>query len=196
MKYEKLDPQPGPRAPGLAYDAVGPGLYADETAVRLETGHIVAISVERNWMENNSGIVFRAFGRLIIEDGSTFLTKDNQHVESVCSYSCGPFDIESFGVDALAREGLKMVLGDEPTMVDIEISNSENVTEVAIDVADFERNPDKAPPGTVLTPGDTKRPMIPWSAEVRLNASIMHAISNVEATEEDGRFDAAALLNI
>jgi hypothetical protein len=197
MTFSKSSRKLPPRDAALAYEDVGPGLYQDETVVEIGTGETVAVSVERRWLPNNGGIAFMAWARLIEDDGSTRRTGNRAEVETVLPYSCTPHDLEAFGVEALAREGLLAVLGEAPTMVPIAPAPADAAhPEIATSEQDYRENPWKAPPGFVHYPDMTERPMIGWSAEARLNSSILHAISSVTATENDDLFSAAALLGL
>ena len=197
LSVSNVDHEMPLRDKALAYEDVGPGLYEDETVLRLATGELVAVSVERAWLANNAGVVFRAWARLIEDNGTTRRTRDRAEVETVLPYSCTPHELETFGVDALAKEGLLAVLGEAPTMVPVTPAPTDAVhPETAIDERDYRENPWKAPPGFRHDPDMTERPMIGWSAEVRLNVSILHAISGVKATENDALFSAATLLGV
>jgi hypothetical protein len=90
-----------------------------------------------------------------------------------------------------------LALLDEPqTMVPIEPDPAAPAPAVPVVVAtsaaDWELHPEKAPPGTVLDPGATEVPMIPWSHDGRANASIRHAIETVRQVEAG--FDPAKIL--
>lgn len=161
MGYSKADPQPGARDAALAYEDIGPGLYPDETAVKLDTGELVAVSVRPEWLANGSGVALRGWARWIDADGRTHLCPSGQDVELEFCHTASAVDVAAHGVPALAAEVLKLLLGEEPAEVEID---------------------------------DGTAPLIGWSPEVRLNASIRHAITSVAATKTAS--DAGALLGL
>jgi hypothetical protein len=116
MPYTKLDPQISRRDEALAYDDVGPGLYADETAVELDTGELVAASVSTQWMANGGGIAVTACARWIDSDGQTQLCGHAQHIEVTSSHSFDAGYVALHGAAALSRDVLMLVLGEETTI--------------------------------------------------------------------------------
>lgn len=149
MSYTKMEPQPGPRAPELDYDDTGPGLYPDESAVVLDDGTMVAVSVMTEWLENGAGASLAACARAIEADGTTRLTSQSQHIESNFRHTADVVSIERHGLPALAKEVLLLVLGEPATMVD----------------------EDDGAGGTMQVP------MVAWSVEIRLNASIRQSLT-------------------
>lgn len=160
MSFTLITPQPAPRSSALDYDDVGPGLYAGETALELDTGDLVAVSVESQWLENGAGVAFKSCARWINADGSTRLCPNDCHIETNASHTADAVSVQAHGVAALGKEMLLLVLGEEPTLITID---GEEV------------------------------PIIGWSADVRLNASIRHALA---CSAETGTSDPATLLGL
>jgi hypothetical protein len=154
MAYELLNPQPGPRDDSLGWDDLGPGLYNDETALVLDSGELIAVSVVPKWMENGSGVAFTGWARWIEADGQTHLCQHGQHVETAFTYHAIAVIVDKYGIPFIAKEMLHMLLGEPLTMVE--------------DV-DQDGNP-------------MSYPTLMWSDEVRLNASIRHALKSVSET--------------
>jgi hypothetical protein len=167
MPYTLAPNQPEPRDPGVPYDDVAPGLYPGETALRLNDGKLVALSYSSTWLDNGAGVVFQACARWINANGSTKLGPQGQHVEGNASYNAAASFIEMHGVTTIAKELLLLVLGEPPTTIEIPGENG---------------------PETV--------PLIGWSQDVILNASIRYAISVIGDTSPEETADAATLLNL
>lgn len=155
MTYTKLATQPPQRDPTLPYDAVAPGLYPDETAVTLDDGTLVAVSVERHWLSNGGGIAFHGYGRWINADGSTELAPNGAHVEATHAFTADPLTLQAFGEDDIATEVALLVLGEQPKLL--------------------KSVPQESGPSTV-------QPVLDVSDEARLNASIRHQVKAVTAT--------------
>lgn len=155
MSYTKVDPQPAPRGDMLAYDAIGPGLYPDETAIELDDGTLIAVSVERHWQANGSGIAFHGYARWINADGSTQTAPNGAHVEASYSFNADPVTLSQFPEDDIATEVALLVIGEQPKLM--------------------RSVPQKTGPATtqaVVDPSD----------EARLNASVRHQVKAVTAT--------------
>lgn len=191
MAYTLLDPQPplrdeemldkaypeGGTPDDAPYNQVAPGLYPNEKAFVTAQGDIVAIAVESRWLPNNEGVVFNAWGRLINADGSTKLAGDgDDHIETEVSASMTAVEYDRWGQDALAREMLLVILGEPETIVE---------------------RPNPPPPDINNPPeGWTETfeaPLIGFSHDYRLNASIQHAMK--VAQEASQPFDPAALIS-
>lgn len=178
MSFIKLDPQPAPRAAGLDYETIAPGLYPDETAVQLDSGELVAVAIEAvTWLENGAGVAMVAVARLIGADGATAGAVPGQHLETKLPHTASPVEIDQFGLPAVQKEMLLAVLGEPATIV-------------------TRNNP---PPPDPANPPDGwtetfDAPMILWPEEVRLNVSIRHAL--VSATAAAVELDPGAILGL
>lgn len=138
-----------PAEDGVApYDIVAPGLYPDESAVVLDEGSAVAVSVERRRLPTGAGVAFTAWARWIEGDGATMLDAHGQEVETIATWTADPPTLDRHGADALAREMLLAVLGEAPTLL---------------------------PPGPDLELPE--RPVIAWTDEWRANVSVRAAIA-------------------
>lgn len=104
------------RAEALNYGQNGPGLYNDETLVKLTTGQLVAVSVERHWADNGGGIAFHGYARAINADGSTIEIEGGKHVEAAISFHAPPLVVSEHGADALATDIAKIILGEPPVL--------------------------------------------------------------------------------
>lgn len=168
MSYTKLAEQPGPRAGDLEGTDLGPGLFPNETALRLETGHYVAVSVATRWLEGGHGVAFTACARWITGEGETRTGPEGQHVKVEFSHHAAAETVpEVYTVEQIARELLLAVLGEPPTMVDLSVAEGE------------------AP---------QQQPLIPLSEQVRAAASIRNAITAATATAAAA--DPGALLGV
>lgn len=132
--YTLLDPQPAARdADTLArytrdvaandslawpcpWDTTAPGLYPDEQAYQLDTGELVAISVEQHAAGNDVG--FHAYARLIEADGST-KTLNGKEMEVSWSVSLTVADVISYTAAAVKLDCAKKLIG-EPTTLERE----------------------------------------------------------------------------
>lgn len=155
MTYTLAQTQPGPRDPNLPYDALGPGLYSDEVAVNVDLGNnqaaLVAVSTETELLANGSGLSFKAFARNIEADGQTKLFQGKE-LETGFTYCADAATVNTYGVAAISKEVMLLVLGQEPTKVD-------------------KPDPDGGSP--------VQEPMIVWGSDVRLNASIINVLACV-----------------
>lgn len=157
MSYIALAPQPGARDPALGPDEVGPGLYPGETALALDSGECVAVSVTPRWLENNAGVAFQAWARWIEADGATKLI-DGQHVETAFTHTGSATEVADRTVAALAKEMLLIVLGETATRITIDDGAG----------------------------GSMEVDLIPLGEQVRLNVSIRRAIACAEAAAAAG----------
>ncbi|MDH7971033.1 hypothetical protein QH494_02470 [Sphingomonas sp. AR_OL41] len=139
------------------------GLAIGEQAVTLDDGHVIAVAVTPAWLANGAGVVISATARWIDRDGCSHTCPEGQHVTLTFSHTADGAAVARHGVQTLAREVLLMVLGEDATLIDYE--NGDGSTHSA--------------------------PLIPWSDDVRLNASIRRAIACVA---EVRTIDAASLL--
>lgn len=156
MAYKKLDIQPPQRDEAFSYDQHGPGLYHDETAIELDDGAHVAVSVERHWLANGAGISFHGYARWINEDGSTQLAPNGAHVEASISFTADPMTLSQHSEDELATEIALVVIGEPPKLLR---------------------------PVPQETGPDVMHPVVDLSEEARLNASIRHQVKAVTATK-------------
>lgn len=167
MSYKKLTRKIAPRDPVMLirdpngipspYDERAPGLYPDETALALEDGTEVAVSVERHWLGNGAGIGFHAFARAIEEDGTTKLSPNEKHIEAALTFNCDPLTLAAFGADNIAADLARVVLG-EPQKLLRDVETEEGSEKITV-------------------------PVINLPEEVLLNGSIVAQLEAVRATE-------------
>lgn len=167
MAYELLKPQPGARDASLAWEDLGPGLYGDETALKLDDGTLVAVSVEPKWLENGGGVVFTGWCRWIDADGQTHLCGHGQQVETAFTHNADAAQIQEHGVQFIAKEMIHLLLGEALTTVEVTNEGGKLVD----------------------------HPVTNWNGDIVLNASIRHAIKSVEATGPNS-IDAANILGL
>lgn len=120
MAFSLLTPQPAKRDASLNYDDIGPGLYEDETALVLDDGSLVAVSVVPMWLANGAGVAFTGYARLMNADGSTMQCAFGNHVETNLNHSADALTVQSLGVETIAREIMLAMLGEEPTLRDVD----------------------------------------------------------------------------
>jgi hypothetical protein len=152
--FIKLDPQPEPRASGLDYDTRAPGLYPDETALKLSEGFLVAVSVVPKRMDNGGGVAFTAWARWIHGDGTVRLDRHGNEVELCVTRTADGAMIERFGLAGFARDLVLMMLGEEPSLM------------IDVDVGEGAVEP---------------RPLVDVHREIRFSASIRQAIGAAKA---------------
>lgn len=218
--FQIVTDTPPPRAPGLLvreptqfagypdplipYDFIAPGLYPDETVFQLDSGEEIALSVSTARKPSGAGMDFIGWARVINGDGSTLLDAAGEEMEvefrhTVTMPAFELLDEPGSPAEArISREIMLLMLGGEPTMVPVHVDPDAPVFEVAVDDADWRRNvdaagkPTKAPPGTVLNPETNEAPLIGWSDEARMNASIRHHLKLFRRARPE--VDVAALL--
>lgn len=100
MAYELMEPQPE-------------GLAENETAFRLDDGALVAVAIHSG-ATAEGGIDLTATARAIDEDGKDELDRDETPISTAHSMGYTLDDIETFGEDALVKELVLLVLGEEP----------------------------------------------------------------------------------
>jgi len=170
MAFEKMDPQPAPRAEeDLApdrYDARAPGLYPGETAYRLDGGDLVAVSVDQLRAENGAGTAFHGCARWIDEDGTTHICQRGLHVEASATANPLAIEIAAHGTGAFARDVALILLGEAPQTLKA--------------VPDGEG-------------GTAPHPILALDAEAAANASIVNAIAAAKETAPQA--DLGALLS-
>jgi hypothetical protein len=203
MGYKVANVKIGPRAADLEWADHGPGLHPDESVLEMDSGELVAVSVEPKWPDNNSGLSLHGWARLIEADGASKLDPTGALdsngrpvvIETSISVNCDPQMLEAHGQKKLAKEVLLALLGEPPTMVRLKKDpKAPPPPAIAVDAADWKLHPEKAPPGTVLNPDATEAPMIPWSDEARLNASVLRAAATVKTVAAG--FDPAKVLDL
>lgn len=168
--------------PDSPYCQPAPGLYPGEIALRLDSGHYVAVDVQYERIETGEGAALLACARWIDGTGQTKTDAADKHIEGVYPHSVKQEVIEKHGMDAIRRAMLLAVLGEEPELVDIEAP----VDLPALDISQI-------PVGTILEPAKTKAPILDLSPEVRRSVSIREAIK-LAAVAPLG--DVAALLDL
>lgn len=154
MAYTLLTPQPGPRDESLSWDDLGPGLYSDETALVLDTGELIAVSVVPKWMENGGGVSFTGWARWMEADGQTKLCGHGQHVETAFTYHADAASVEAKTIPFIAKEMIHLLLGEELTTEEL---TNEDGSKMVINAC-------------------------MWNEDIKLNASIRHALKAVAST--------------
>ena len=123
----------GPNGRGGTYDERAPGLYPDETAVDLDDGSLVAVSVERHWNSNGAGLAFHAYARLIEPDGTTVAAPNDADLESVITFNADPVTLDKYGEQAIADDLARLVLGEETQLKrEVPVEDGAEPLEVAI----------------------------------------------------------------
>lgn len=149
-----------------------PNVTADEVVIQLD-GDIVAVtSGVPRWLPNNAGVVFEASGRWIEEDGTTKLSPHGDPVVTTMTHCADAISTATYGADVIARELLLALLGEPPeAMKDVLITGG----------------PQFAPGQNIesITSSDVEptKPILDLSPEVRLNASIRHAVASIKDLE-------------
>ena len=154
--FKAVSNPPDARDPALPYGDVGPGLYPDETALELDSGELIAVSAEIGWIQNGA-VVVKGIARWIEADGRTKRTASGREVEVSYPATIGAHDVATFGVEALAAEVQRMVVG-EPAQLTREVLVEEGDPEV--------------------------RPVIDVPESVRLGISVRAAISAVRQVDQ------------
>lgn len=178
MAYAPYANQIGRRDPSLAYEDNGPGLYADERVVKLDTGDLVAVSCETKWERGNTGLALHGWARLIHPDGSSIedptgaLDEEGRPVvfETSLTTNIPQSIVDKHGEKVLAKEVMHAVLGEPLTMVDVAVNKKGAASSDA----------SIAPAGTTLQPTAAQVALIAWRAEVLANASIRSAIKTLK----------------
>lgn len=93
------------------YDLNAPGLYPNETVVEI-AGEQVAVSVDAEWLPNNSGVALHGFARWLNADGSTKESELGHPLETSISNTFDNGWIDKHGLQALTDATMKMVLGE------------------------------------------------------------------------------------
>lgn len=166
MAYKLVHTQPPPRDPGLRWEQNGPGLHQDEVAVELDTGELVAVSVEVHWDEGNTGLGLHGWARLINGDGSSKTDPAGKVIETSLPTTVSQDLLERHGKKKLGREVMHAVLGEVLTQVRIAASTRPSDSDSV-----------SPPAGTVLDPGASHTLLIAWSDEALRNANIRNAIA-------------------
>lgn len=163
------------------WNEVAPGLYPDETVVKLSTGELVAVSVEPEILPNNAGVALTSFARWIEEDGSTKIGPGASPVETSHSASFDHGWIDLHTPEQLRDEVVKLVLGEKPAMTDIHV-DPEVVSGQKPQFADGQDTHSLE----TADPAKTKRPIIDVPEQSAKSSSIVVAIANVRRLEKLG----------
>lgn len=127
MGYSIVKKKIAKRDPSIPWEENAPGLYqvskkgapAPEAVVKLDSGELIAVSVEEDYRDNSVDAHLCAFARWINEDGTSHEAPDGTAVETSLSAGVSTAEIHS-GAAAYRKEMLRLVLGEDPTMVPIE----------------------------------------------------------------------------
>lgn len=154
------------------YNEIAPGLYPGETAYTLDNGEVVAISAEPKWEQNGAGVTLYAWGRWIEADGSTKLAADGTDVETAFTYGFSPTDLETYGLQALTKDALLVILGEEPILKRQPLIDANAPVPVV---------PDHTEKDTVkFNPTQSEIPVLNLPPDVKLGASVRLAIEHVK----------------
>ena len=111
----KIVKQPKLRAAAAPWEEAAPGLY-DDGEVLVQVGDVyAAVSVSQEWYEG--GVNLLGTARWCDADGQTHLTDDGRHVETFYPARVDAGVIAQFGLDALKRDVLLILIGEEPECV-------------------------------------------------------------------------------
>lgn len=114
MTYQVSKKQPPKRDAEIAWEQAAPGLYDDgEILVELDGIH-ATVSIEHEWLENGEGVTFLGTARWCDAEGQTQLCPAGKHVESYISHTVDPTQLALHSFDALKRDVLLTLLGEEP----------------------------------------------------------------------------------
>ncbi len=104
MSYTLVQPQPQ-------------GLDAGEVMYMLEDGSTyVAVSLVPSWLPNGAGVEFRAKARWVDENGMQNTDGDGNPVCTEYSTSQDAYHVNQYGVPALAKDVLLLLLGEPPEL--------------------------------------------------------------------------------
>lgn len=219
--FQIVTDTPAPRAPGLLvrdpvqfpghpdplipYDFIAPGLYPDEKVFQLDTGEEIALSVSTARKPSGAGMEFTGWARVITGDGTTLLDAAGEEMEIefrhiVTMPAFAALDDPKDPAEArIGREIMLLMLGADPTMVPVHVDPNAPVPVVAADDEEWDRyrrNPTPGlrmvPPSTVLEPAAKEAPLVAWSDEVRMNASVREHLKMFRRAQPE--VDVAALL--
>ncbi len=120
MPYSKINPAPGQPPPSriagmFTVLETGHWINADETAVQLDTGHVVAVSCPADRESHSQGLTFRASARVLNAAGGTVVDNGGSHIATQFRYSAHPAVIAALGVEGIRRELLLALLGEPAT---------------------------------------------------------------------------------
>jgi hypothetical protein len=101
------------------YDTNAPGLYPNETVVEVD-GERVAVSVDTEWLPNNSGVALHGFGRWLNDDGSTKEDELGRPIETSISNTFDAGWIETHGLQKLADATAALVMGEPQETITVE----------------------------------------------------------------------------
>lgn len=141
------------------YNQVAPGLYPDESVVALDTGETIAVSIEEDFNEHNSSVHLKGVARWIEENGSTKLTIDNKHIETVCSVVVSQAQITEHSLNTLRTEVLKVLLNEPPATRPVPVDPAAVATDSG------------------HNPSQSTAPLVLISQEQRDSANIRNAIA-------------------
>jgi len=157
------------------------GLQQGETAVRLDTGDHVAVSVRAERNSNGSGSTFFVAARWVDAAGATMTDNNRQRVVTSASSNVPADQVARHGEAAYAREMLLLALGEE----------ADAHVEAVVDLEAHAALADQLPAGFTADPTADRLPLLPLPAADRLHVSIVHAIRSARAS---GYHNPASLL--
>lgn len=182
MGFAKLNAgqKPGKRPAGKADDPDAEGLLDGEEAIKLDSGHYVAIGVDEERLPNGEGVVLKVRARWIEGSGKSRKDPHGREVDARSSHTISAGQIQAHGLDAMRRQAILLALGEDGEEFDVKV--------------------DPTAPAPVLPEGHWADPtarrakILPVKDDVRLAASVRNAIKL--ASEVTPRVDVAASLKL
>lgn len=187
VRQSVLDPEDPGSFPFVPYDVNAPGLYPDEKVVKMEDGEHVAVSVEPEWLANGAGVALHAFARWLEPDGSTKIAPGGAPIEVSHSATFYHGFLEVHPIEELRDEVEKIVLGDEPKMVDVFVDSDvvagkkPMLPQEIVDELTAARDDHTI---RKLEPARAKRPVIDINPEHAHASNIAKAIEHVKKLEK------------
>lgn len=112
MRFQKLKKQPADDS--KISDKVRQRLrYAPETPLKLDIGELVAVSVNAQREPIGNGLSVKAWARWVDKDGATLLDSAGYDIEVDAIATFDVAAVDRHGVNALCREVLLMLLGED-----------------------------------------------------------------------------------
>jgi hypothetical protein len=164
------------------YAVVAPGLYPDEAVAQLDSGELVAISVEEDYVPTTLGVSLCAVARVIEADGSTKQAPDLNAVEVSFPVGVSKADLDARGLDAYRREVLLAVLGEPATMRPIDTpADAVPITpEEEAAALDALRADGKSPEATLdVQPLATEEPLLRVGEQQRESGNVRNALTTL-----------------
>lgn len=128
MAYTQSDITIDPRDPALDYQAPGPGLYPDETALRLDSGQLVAVSMRIDRDAMSQGFTLLGWVRAIDDTGQTLTDMGSAELEIEHRHTVDAQVAAGSTPEDLAREFTHAMLGEDNSLaLADEVADSINI---------------------------------------------------------------------